>query len=696
MMNQGLITAWFFVTVFWAVFLSLFAGTQLWALPLFLGWAFAVVAIAVLLGFGGWYLFRGLYRAGEVSDVMGGFDNGEVTINLGGVPYHDGPVRGKADPLQVFAGAINLESYRKAYPAHAALLEAMLRVMASKPNLPASHVPGGHGGATLIQHSVNVLKAMRSACVDWKFEGHKNKDGTFWYTVMPKNGVSYHAFSPTDPILPLAAFGHDIGKTFCYVEDGQGGVSEKTVCAFDFVGSILNSDKNMKKKVPHDTEGARLLRRMPELWELPREDVSALLVAVGYYHKVGQIPTSDWITDRAHSLTELLLYADVQAGMMEDGGLHPVSGAENVPRVAVAPAAPVSPVSGVAAVAEPVAVATQLEATRENVLPDVAEGNESAQPAALSSEALDDYQYELFMEVLADENMINGKDARQRIGFKFGDWLYISDMKLRDAMMKKTKDPSYVLTLNDSGEQARGQMHDWTKRLLKRLEEQGLLMVEFGGARFSHKRALFNTVSTTEGHAGKEERFVMVVSSGILKRLRSLPDCKTPPRITGCSWGDKAAINKKAELGKTGGGKTTAQDKRAPLPADGSAVSGHDCEIFHDQEEVVASGQSSVIASSDNICRTEVIDSLPDVFEDETLGMLEEQWSLVETLHRVVRGEEQDGAPPYFEMQIDGVRYALFDQEEVVMAYGISEEDLVGVTKLKGGESKRLLIGLAL
>lgn len=41
-------------------------------------------------------------------------------------------------------------SYKAAHPAHAALMLAIARYMNTVPNLPASPVPGGHGGANLI------------------------------------------------------------------------------------------------------------------------------------------------------------------------------------------------------------------------------------------------------------------------------------------------------------------------------------------------------------------------------------------------------------------------------------------------------------------------------------------------------------------------------------------------------------------
>lgn len=630
-MNQGLVSAWASVALFWAIVLAMFSGVPLVWQPAFLAWSIGVALAAALFGLVGWLVFSTFFRKTETSALLAGDRGMGIEINIGNLPNQSRPAEASVSS-SLFDGYIDMPSYRSAYPAHAALLEAMARVMATKPDLPASHVPGGHGGATLIQHSLNVIQSMHQVCGDWKFEGHRNKDGTFWYQANGTPGKPYHQFSPIDPILPLAAFGHDIGKIVCY-EQENGKVTEKTVVSFAFEGAILDSDKSKRKKVPHDTEGARLLRRLPELWELPHEDMNDLLVAIGYYHKVGTLPLS--VSERAHSLTELLLHADVQAGFAEDGGRHPMEdGGANYSFIGRLPDG--TPVGS------------------SSVTPESSEASAPSEDPDLIS----DDQYDAFMEVLADPNRVNGRDARERIGFKYGEWIYISDVKLRSVLSKQRGDPTYLENKNPDGNDNRGVMHPWTRKLLKRLEANGLLMTEFDGMTFSYKRALFNTVSITEGHEGKEEKFVMVVKSSILPSINSLENCKTAPKITKCSWGNSAAINKNI---------TFDINQNAYIESKDSSESAVEKSAFG-------------ISDSDDTRAEETIDQADD-----------SSWNLIESLKKVIRFEEE--GPAFIERKTANDQKAmLFELDEVVAYYGIEESDLAGLQIIKGGASGKTFV----
>ncbi len=69
----------------------------------------------------------------------------------------------------------------------------------------------------------------------------------------------------------------------------------------------------------HDIEGAKLLRSLPEIMSLSWKDRMALLAACEFYHHIGSMPHSTWIDDRARSLVELLITADVATGRREGG-----------------------------------------------------------------------------------------------------------------------------------------------------------------------------------------------------------------------------------------------------------------------------------------------------------------------------------------------------------------------------------------
>lgn len=190
------------------------------------------------------------------------------------------------------------EQYRKDYPAHAEVFRNGLAIMLTKPTLPAAKVRGGHGGATLIEHSFNVVRMMLKHRNRWTYTGHKDTKGNIVFGLIDMN-LTEHRFQANDPLPELAALLHDIGKIVCYEEMENGAIKEV--------------------KPNHDIEGAALMRRVPAFMRLPLPDRDALLIALKYYHHISAIPASTKISDRARSLVELLYFVDVETGKQEGG-----------------------------------------------------------------------------------------------------------------------------------------------------------------------------------------------------------------------------------------------------------------------------------------------------------------------------------------------------------------------------------------
>lgn len=188
--------------------------------------------------------------------------------------------------------------YTQTHPAHVAMMRALVRTFAHRPKLPATHVPGGHGGRTLLQHSLLVCGLCLRLANSWKYEGLKGKSGR---TIVPLRDPSY-TFNPDDPMVALVGFAHDIGKIECYVMDDAGKV----------VGS----------RYEHDQVGGRMLGRMEAIWDLPDEDRRLLISVASFYHRPMDLPFANGgipIDDRIIALMELLIKADTIASRLENG-----------------------------------------------------------------------------------------------------------------------------------------------------------------------------------------------------------------------------------------------------------------------------------------------------------------------------------------------------------------------------------------
>ncbi|MBT9137010.1 MAG: hypothetical protein DDT34_02096 [Firmicutes bacterium] len=462
---------WWLALTVWGVWNWDSANVTLSTVTTIIAISLAAPLLGAIIGFFGMLA----YRSGKVAlrefTLRQGASRDGVQVLIGTLPL--APSIERIEPSDADLARIpRWSEFCIAFPLHAQALSAVMAVMKAKESLPASPVPGGHGGRTLIEHSLGVVESMIKVAPKWVYKGQKNKSGK----IVRATNEGDHRFTPADfGLLVLTAFSHDIGKVRCYEQcDGR-------------VVEVLPN---------HDTEGARILRLIPEIMALPITDRRAIITAIAYYHHPFSIPDSDWVTDRVRSLMELLIVADHAAGRLEGHSLTNYSSDEDES-------------------AAPFSATYSPDARLEAVMNKVAGQNHKdifetarAEDEALSSEDTSDIEIERLGKVAAaqhekldgdnpedDENTsiaafamalrksrteINSKHANTRIGFKRGDYLYLSENRLRalvsmlpESSLRKFRLFSANLVDNNNGEGLR--INAYTNSLLEGLEAKGWL-----------------------------------------------------------------------------------------------------------------------------------------------------------------------------------------------------------------------------
>ncbi|PIV88836.1 MAG: hypothetical protein COW48_03760, partial [Hydrogenophilales bacterium CG17_big_fil_post_rev_8_21_14_2_50_63_12] len=292
-MKNPLLSSFVIVTVFWYVMLAIPSRALLHEIPVYALKGLWIALVGVFWGVLAFAVWLAVVRGNKQHGLKSGDSRRGLSISLGDFP------RGAPPPARVPCGETFLPetfstwftAYQAAHPTHAALMRAVMEVYQARALLPASPVPGGHGGATLMQHSLNVLATILNMAPSWRYDGHKNKKGQ---VVFPLIDGTYR-FDATDPLIPIAGFAHDIGKITCYRQREDGLVEEI--------------------KPHHDTEGGKILITLEAFWALPKGDRDALNLALSFYHHINSLPL--WADDRTRALTELLITADIRTGMAE-------------------------------------------------------------------------------------------------------------------------------------------------------------------------------------------------------------------------------------------------------------------------------------------------------------------------------------------------------------------------------------------
>jgi len=178
------------------------------------------------------------------------------------------------------------EEYAKAF-------QAILDTLGAQPKLPASPVAGGHGGQTLLDHSLNVVETGLELMDRWTFARRPND---------PLAGSSVSTDDRDVMVLILA--GHDLGKLEAFRMEGG---------------------KVVEWKRSHDREGARILATMEETWAIPEDDRKTLIAVVSHEHHPQDLPMHTG--DRTRLLLEFLIDSDAEASRREEGKTD-LSGAE--------------------------------------------------------------------------------------------------------------------------------------------------------------------------------------------------------------------------------------------------------------------------------------------------------------------------------------------------------------------------------
>lgn len=502
------------VVLFWFVVLFLVTvGFNLKALASSMTYALLVVGGGFMIGVTIWVTFD-LLRRDSVLTKNSAHSVRGASVTIGDPPVAVEPPRGKVSASMLASRFPWWGAYSRKHPKHASAFLAVFSVMYATPRLPASPVQGGHGGATLIEHSFNVVDTMLQMAPSWAYKGHRNKKGEVTFPLLDSTKTEFR-FLSGDPIIPLAAFAHDVGKTACYkMQPNQ---------------SVVEVRKN------HDIEGAKIMRTLPEIMALPWSDRMAILTACEFYHHVGSLPYSTWIDDRARALIELLIAADVATGQRE-GGVIAVEYEDSDMPIYQQPQHNQASGTGFGdddGGGEKDYLDTQNP--QPAGFPEPSARPQNGVGADSNGTALD-----LAYSVLLEPGRVNGTNASNRVAWKSGQWLYISDAKLRSAVAAMTGDSDYNMLPH------RGNMHPFTLELMAQLAADGNLLQEHNGQKFSEKRALYTTRSAVPGKTPVDSKFVLVASVRAFPGLENAADCKAPPEIVGCSWGEKAAINKSA------------------------------------------------------------------------------------------------------------------------------------------------------
>ena len=504
-MKNPLLSSFVVVTVFWYGVLAIPSRALLHEIPIYALKGLWVALVGLFWGVLAYVVWLAMVRANKQHGLKSGDSRRGLAISLGDFPRGSPPPARAScsEPLLPVQFSTWFTAYQAAHPAHAALLRAVMEIYQAHDKLPASPVPGGHGGATLMQHSRNVLATILGMAPSWRYDGHKNKKGQI---VFPLIDGTYR-FDATDPLIPIAGLAHDIGKITCY---------------------RLRQDGLVEEVRPnHDTEGGKILIALDEFWALPKGDRDALNLALSFYHHINSLPL--WADDRTRALTELLITADIRTGMAE-GEKNMAALYEDIE---VLPAWLDS---------QPVEVGEQLPAQTilAQVTPSVRAADATAVPAdSTPADENEDWAWDQFEALLLEPGRINGNNKAMRVGFKHGEWVYVNDAVFRTALATALNAPSLT-------EQAgRGQMSPFTKLLLGRLSRIGLLYQHHNGRNFSEKSALFKIVMHgTGGKIVQNWGFTIIFKAAAFPAIAAMPDCKYQPQILGCGFGEHRAINK--------------------------------------------------------------------------------------------------------------------------------------------------------
>lgn len=457
------------------------------------------------------------------------------------------------------------------------LFRAVLGVMATKPGLPASPEPTGHGGCTLLEHSLNVVETGLREVDYWIVDrkNHRNEG-----MPVPPEGRD---------LMPLVLLSHDLGKITAF----QTAPKDDTTI--------------IKKKAYHDRESARLLGLMEESWALSEDEHNDLIMAVSHEHHPQDIP--DHATDQARILMEFLIYADRLASANEDrvysGEPALYSDMEGEPVAAdVASGSssshPSHPKSGQAAShtkasrknhdgasGEGAHSTAEGVADGEDISPgssspsSTSEGQHTSATSRVAGDALDrtaaaEYQqmWDWLRDVIARPGSVNGNRKNFRVGFWDGKRLYLNEARVRKLLADEFYgDPAR------GREQAGDGRYKITAPFLEALDHAGVLVKEFDGDRWNAKNALFRVMSsdpetgkTLEAGAWNSALVLEFSADTLPVVLGGMEPAPKPPKIVAARWPQHALRSPRPEPEPEVEPEVAVEDESAAEPAESKPV----------------------------------------------------------------------------------------------------------------------------
>ncbi len=322
---------------------------------------------------------------------------------------------------------------------YAKLLQAVWDTFCAQPHFPASHRAGGHGDRRLHVHCHDVAeRALKLAADGWKYEGiFVKRRGRQRVQVFAPNSAR-SALNPLDPLIPIVALAHDIGKLQAYEVDSSGKITKND----EPDGNTLDDDD---RGVLHDFLGPRILAMMPEYWELDARERAVINLSLAHYHHPSAFP-----------LDRQGLIVDERAGML---------------------------------------MALLIDADRAVSAEEA--GQSGASQKAELDEAESEDLYKAFVSILVEPGRINGvgdpqEDAQHRIGQKHGDFILLNEKRVRGLLQA---------ALGLSQEEGDGK-YRLTIKLLTLLKEKDLLYTTHNGVDLSaylpmYRVGLYHSRTTT-------------------------------------------------------------------------------------------------------------------------------------------------------------------------------------------------------
>ncbi|MBX8557109.1 hypothetical protein K5D56_21820 [Pseudomonas cichorii] len=322
--NNRVIRAAFLVFGFWWFVFTLieFGGQPLKVLDnwQYVGnsvslWVLGVVAGLII---GVWYIWFDRVTAMNrlFKGKLGNRRNG-ARSTLGDVPMPSTTPkrvdsRSKRLPIESQLVKAWVTANEKKFPQHVKFFWAIWDTYSAHQLFPASHRKGGHGNRRLWEHCLAVADTALADAGTYVFDGvYVKARGKPKFKIIDLKNKEFR-FDAHDPLIPLLALAHDIGKLEAYVLEPDGSVKTKEE------GSALTPQDD--NRISHDSLGARILARFPEYWDLPGRDRQAINLVIGHYHHPSQFPVDRnglSLDDRMTALMEFLIQVDKKTGMAE-------------------------------------------------------------------------------------------------------------------------------------------------------------------------------------------------------------------------------------------------------------------------------------------------------------------------------------------------------------------------------------------